>query len=310
MVGKPRRTLAMPELLQPPYIGRCKTSSAGNGNVVLTGATSHCHVPKFCDPISIKTACYGEVEWRLEGRRYAVHADALLLLPDGDEYALTIESATPSRGFNVLFRRGLIEGCWRAATATPEALLDAPYDVQPLSFRRRLESKAGPLGQVLEALTAAVAIKASPERVDWLFESLGAKAAESVCEQRRERARLNAVRPATRFEIHRRLELARVAIEEDLAAPWRLLTMARAAVMAPHHFHRSFRQTYGETPRAWLARRRLERALTLLRSTRRSITEICLAVGYSSTTSFSASFATRYGAPPSRARPRRVLEPW
>jgi AraC-like DNA-binding protein len=301
----------MADLEEPSYIGRCKTSRAGTRNVVLTGATTHCHVPHFSDPVSIKSACYGEVEWRLDGRRYVIHADTLLLLPDGDEYALTIDSARPSRGFNVLFRRGLVEDCWRATTATPEALLDAPYDVQPLAFRRRLESKTGPLGQALEALAAAVAAKASPESVDWLFESLGAKAVESVCEQRCEVARLNAIRPTTRLEIHRRLTLAREAIEDDLAAPWRLLTMARAAMMAPHHFHRGFRQAFGETPRVWLARRRMERALTLLRSTRRSITDICFAVGYSSPTSFTASFTTRYGAPPSRvARPRRVLEPW
>jgi AraC-like DNA-binding protein len=298
------------ELEEPSYIGRCETSRAGTRNVVLTGTTTHCHVSAFSDPVSIKTACYGEVEWQLEGRRYVIHPDALLLLPDGDEYALTIDSATPSRGFNVLFRHGLVESCWRAATATPEALLDAPYEVQPFPFRRRLESKAGPLGQALEPLATAVAAKASPECVDWLFESLGARVVESVCEQRRELARLNAIRPATRREIHRRLELAREAIEDDLAAPWRLLTMARAAMMAPHHFHRSFRQAYGQTARAWLARRRAERALMLLRSTRRSVTDICFAVGYSSTTSFSASFASRYGTPPSRVvRPRRVLEP-
>ena len=292
------------------YLGRCETSRVGARNVVLTGATTHCHVPNFSDPISIKTACYGEVEWRLERRRYVIQADTLLLLPDGDEYALTIDSATPSRGFNVLFRRGLVESCWRAATAKPEALLDAPDDVQPCAFRRRLESKAGPLGQALEALVAAVAAQASPDSVDWLFESLAAKLVESVCEQRCEAARLNALRPATRLEIHRRLELAREAIEGDLAAAWRLLTMARAAMMAPHHFHRSFHQAYGETPRAWLARRRVERALMLLRTTRCSITDISFAVGYSSSTSFCASFTTRYGAPPSHVRPRRVLEPW
>jgi transcriptional regulator GlxA family with amidase domain len=81
--------------------------------------------------------------------------------------------------------------------------------------------------------------------------------------------------------------------------------------MAPHHFHRSFHQAYGETPRAWLARRRLERARMLLRSTRWSITDICFAVGYSSTTSFSASFTTRYRTPPSRVvRLHPLLEPW
>jgi AraC-like DNA-binding protein len=82
-------------------------------------------------------------------------------------------------------------------------------------------------------------------------------------------------------------------------------------MMAPHHFHRSFRRTYGETPRAWLSRRRMERALALLRSTKRSITDICFAVGYSSTTSFSTAFVARFGVQPSRAAGlHRALEPW
>src|SRR5579863_5803097 len=214
------------DLERSPYVGRCESSRGGVRNVVLTGAATYCHVAKFCDPISIKTACYGEVEWRFGSRSYLVHADALLLLPADDEYALTIDSAQPSRGFNVLFRRGLVEEAWRAAVAAPESLLDAPYETQPLSFRRRIESKAGPLGQALRRLAAAVAAGASPESVDWRFESLAAWAAESVLEQRRERRRLKAIRPSTRLEIHRRLELAREAIEDDLASPWRLHTMA------------------------------------------------------------------------------------
>jgi helix-turn-helix protein len=57
-----------------------------------------------------------------------------------------------------------------------------------------------------------------------------------------------------------------------------------------------------------VSRRRAERAMVLLRSTRRSIIEICLAVGYASANSFSASLAARYAAPPSRvARPLRPL---
>ncbi len=256
-------------------------------------------------------ACYGQVEWRLEGRRYVIQPDTLLLLPDGDEYALTIDSARPSRGFNVLFRRGLVEECLRSVVSTPESLLDAPYEVEPLQFRRRLESTNSALGQGLETLVRAVATNVSADAMDWLFESLGAKVAECICEQRREHGRLNAIRPETRHEIHHRLELAREAVEDDLAAPWQLVTMARAAMMAPHHFHRSFRQTYAETPRAWLSRRRMERALALLRGTKRSITDICFSVGYSSTTSFTTAFAARFGVQPSRAVSLRgALEPW
>jgi len=285
-----------------PYIGTCETSRCGTKTVVLTGAGTHCHVPNFADPISIKAVACGEVEWRLGKQRYLIHPDTLLLLPDGDEYALTIDSVQPSRGFCVLFRRGLVEESCRAAVSAQETLLDLPYEARPLPFRRRLESRSGPLGQALDALAMAVDANASADTVGWLFEALGSRAAQSVCEQRRESYRLNAIRPSTRLEIHRRLALAREAIEDNLAAPWTLVTMARAAMMAPHHFHRCFHMVFAETPRRWLSRRRAERAMALLRHTPRSVIEICLAVGYASASSFSGSFAARYGLPPSQVQ--------
>lgn len=299
--------VAFAEPLEPaPYLGRCATSRGGARNVVLTGAGTRCHVPRFSDPISVKTVIHGEVEWRLGNRRYLIRPDTLLLLPDGDEYSLTIDSVEPSRGFNVLFRRGLVEECWRSAVESDQALLDAPDEIAPVPFTRRLESRAGRLGQALDALAAAVAARAPADAVGWMFETLGVRVADSLREQRRERRRLTALRHGTRLEIQRRLHLAREAIEDDLAAPWTLVSMARAGMMAPHHFHRCFHLAFGETPRRWLARRRAERALALLRHTRSSVTEVCLLVGYASASSFSASFAARYGLPPSRVERARL----
>jgi len=83
--------------------------------------------------------------------------------------------------------------------------------------------------------------------------------------------------------------------------------MARAAMMASHHFHRCFHVAFGETPRRWLSRRRAERAMALLRSTTRPIIETSLAVGYASASSFSVSFAARYGRRRGRLRGRYFL---
>src|SRR3712207_7338481 len=47
-------------------------------------------------------------------------------------------------------------------------------------------------------------------------------------------------------------------------------------------FIRVFRATFGETPHRYLQRRRVERAMFLLRETDRSVTEICLDVGFTS----------------------------
>lgn len=48
------------------------------------------------------------------------------------------------------------------------------------------------------------------------------------------------------------------------------------------HFIRTFRATFGETPHRYLQRRRVERAMALLRNTELSVTDICFAVGFSS----------------------------
>ena len=78
--------------------------------------------------------------------------------------------------------------------------------------------------------------------------------------------------------------------------------MARAASMSRAHFSRAFRSTFGESPHAYLLTRRLERAAALLRTTDRSVTEICFAVGLQSVGSFTTSFTRTYGMSPTAYR--------
>ena len=55
--------------------------------------------------------------------------------------------------------------------------------------------------------------------------------------------------------------------------------MAAAAGLSRAHFSREFRRAFGESPHAYLLTRRLERAAALLRSTDRSVADICFSVG-------------------------------
>jgi AraC-like DNA-binding protein len=66
---------------------------------------------------------------------------------------------------------------------------------------------------------------------------------------------------------------------------------ARIAGLSKFHFHRLFTATYGITPAAYQSRRRIERAQDLLRTSNLTVTEVCIAVGYSSL----GSFTTRFG---------------
>ena len=80
--------------------------------------------------------------------------------------------------------------------------------------------------------------------------------------------------------------------------------LARAAGLSRAHFSREFRRAFGESPHAYLLTRRLERAAALLRTTDRSVNEICLAVGLQSVGSFTTSFTRSFGASPTAYRAR------
>jgi AraC-like DNA-binding protein len=80
--------------------------------------------------------------------------------------------------------------------------------------------------------------------------------------------------------------------------------LARAAGLSRAHFSREFRRTFGESPHAYLLTRRLERAASLLRTTDRSVAEICFDVGLQSVGSFTTSFTRTYGMSPTAYRER------
>jgi AraC-like DNA-binding protein len=80
--------------------------------------------------------------------------------------------------------------------------------------------------------------------------------------------------------------------------PLAVSDLARAAGLSRAHFSREFRRAFGEPPHAYLLTRRLERAAALLRSTDRSVADICLSVGLHSVGSFTTSFKRTYGSSP------------
>jgi AraC-like DNA-binding protein len=78
--------------------------------------------------------------------------------------------------------------------------------------------------------------------------------------------------------------------------------LAAAAGLSRAHFSRMFSRTFGESPRAYLQSRRLERAAALLRYTDRSVADICVMVGLQSVGSFTTTFARVFGKPPAAYR--------
>ena len=103
-------------------------------------------------------------------------------------------------------------------------------------------------------------------------------------------------------DLNRRLLRARDAMDRAYAEPLDIPTLARIAYVSEAHFIRVFRSTFGETPHRYLQRRRIERAMFMLRETDLSVTEICFDVGFTSLGTFSRTFAEIVGEPPTTYR--------
>jgi AraC family transcriptional regulator len=89
-------------------------------------------------------------------------------------------------------------------------------------------------------------------------------------------------------------------ILRNLAEAPRLDQVSQAAGLSPFHFHRVFKSFTGETLNQFVKRLRLERALYLMsHAPGRSLTDVALDCGFSSSSDFSRSFKQHYGAAPS-----------
>jgi transcriptional regulator GlxA family with amidase domain len=105
-------------------------------------------------------------------------------------------------------------------------------------------------------------------------------------------------------ELNRRLLRARDAMDRTYASPLDITAAAGIALVSEAHFIRTFRAAFGETPHRYLQRRRVERAMFLLRRTEHSVTDICFDVGFTSLGTFTRTFRGIVGEAPTGYRKR------
>ena len=102
------------------------------------------------------------------------------------------------------------------------------------------------------------------------------------------------------------LRRARDVIDRDYAERLDLDALASAAGYSRFHFAHAFAAAYGEPPRSYLTRRRIERAKDMLRTANLTVTEICFLVGFESLGSFSTRFRHLVGQSPAAYRAAAV----
>jgi AraC-like DNA-binding protein len=102
------------------------------------------------------------------------------------------------------------------------------------------------------------------------------------------------------------LQQARHFMDQHFAEPLGLPEIAQAACCSPFHFLRQFKRYYGRTPHQYLTTVRLAHAARAL-TAGAAPSDVCVAVGFQSLSSFSALFRKATGRCPSAFRARAVV---
>jgi len=275
----------------------------GADNVILHAKAKRHRTTGFAGPLSIKTVIRGEAAWKVARRELLVDANTFLVLGPGETYSLDIDAARPVETACAFFRDGFVESIVQDATTPVEASLDDPTRSAPaLPYLFRLHSDAR---QRIIGRTQTLARRCSAELQPSSYEEdflLLAKNLVLLYRQVQEQmARVPALKSSTREELYRRLDMGREYIHSFANEPLSLEAVASEACLSRYHFHRAFTQVFKKTPHAYLTEVRLARAQSLLRSGT-TVEQVCEDVGFSSASSFSRLFRTRYGRTPGAMR--------
>lgn len=255
--------------------------------------------------LSLKSFRGGTARYNAGGGTFVVGDGRYLLLNNDQHYHIAIEAPAPVSSFCLFFDPDMMGQVSRTLRASPTALLDDPWqtDLAPHLYEHTYPPDPS-ITPLLDALDAAYADGSSGDAA-WLDEQLRALAAALLRRHaglRQEVDRIPARRPATRDELYRRVALA----YEYAAAHFRddvpLSALAQVACLSPNHLLRIFRAVYHQSPHQCIMTLRLREAMRLLRATDLPVTEVGLAVGYTSLGTFSARFHQRTGLSPTAFR--------
>lgn len=88
-------------------------------------------------------------------------------------------------------------------------------------------------------------------------------------------------------------------LHADFAEPLTIAELAQTAGLSRFHFGRCFADVTGLSPHRYLTQVRVQAGASLLRLTRRSVTEVALSVGFGDASAFARAFRRQFGQSPS-----------
>lgn len=257
-------------------------------------------------PYTIKYVASGEKYYQTGETTHRLTANKFLIL--NDKCKIECLPGRVERSLSVFIAPALLQDVRHVHCQRELAILDAPvpWQTEPLTCIEQVQDARDlALGVYLQALLRRIGTVGKPYQPSGeTFVELAHLLLFTQDENYQRLEKLQSVRQSTRLELLRRLEQGRSYLLDHWNEEVPLAEVAQVAQLSPYHFHRRWREAFGETPRQFVERLRIEYACQMLREARFNITEIALRCGFSDLAAFSNVFKKRRGKSPKQWRSR------
>jgi AraC family transcriptional regulator len=271
----------------------------------IVNEKSNCFYWKGTGALSIKSFYNGRAHYNTGQGNYLANEENFLILNDGQEYSITIESDKPVESFCIFFPDDWTRDVYRNLVLTEEVLLEDPskLDVPSVEFVEKTYYRDNLITPIMNNIRLSSMSK-NVGRL-WIESQIYTLLQRMIVLHKQlllQVESLSGLRFSTRKEIFRRVSIGHDYMNAFYMKNIYLEDIAKAAMLSPNHFLRSYKQIMRVTPNQFLAEKRLQTAKHLLINTSKPITQICFDVGFQSISNFSLFFSRRFACAPSQMR--------
>ena len=277
----------------------------GKASVIIHCESNAVSFPRHWGPLSLKTTLQGNEYYVTDPGVFKVSPSNFLILNEDTHYSSFIPAGSHAESLTINFGSIFLDGMHTFLEANDAKRLDNPFSDQFARSKfpehihphhERVFPHIRKIGRLILHFNAHA--HRIEEELSFLYEGL----LRFRAGMNRRVSKINAKKPATREEIHRRIHVARDYMDACFTDDISLARLSGIACLSPHHLLRQFKSFFKITPRQYLIRKRLEEACALLIRTDLKVSDVCRRVGFEDRSSFSRLFTAYYKQSPSEFR--------
>ncbi len=253
--------------------------------------------------LSIKSFYNGSAKYSVQKREYTVNDKNYLILNDCTKYSLIIDNVAPIESFCVFFTPEFVCQVVSELNSSEEQLLDFSIKrTEGIKLFERNYLHGGQVSKILQQGRELSMLTMSEIEKEELYYALLNNILFQNDNSLKEADRLKSKKSTTREEIYRRVYYAKDFIDSNYSEDLNLKKISQVAMLSENHLLRNFGQIFNISPFQYITQLKIAEAIRQIIETDKSVTEIALALGYSSLSNFSYYFKSILGLSPKSLR--------